>query len=127
LKTFVGLIIISLATSVLLFFVYGLFRHEPLGFPIRFQKMPVDLGNPADLPYFAAQSSAHRLLVHRELPELLGEWNLVKAIRINSFPCFASGVFCGRQLYTDSLLPVIRAHERMLAILPSLYLLPLLF
>jgi hypothetical protein len=52
-------------------FVYGLFHHEPLGFQVGFQTKPVALNNPADLPYFAAQSSAQRLLVRRESPELL--------------------------------------------------------
>jgi SAM-dependent methyltransferase len=115
------LLVMDPAMSVIGRFVYGLFHHEPLGFPIRFQKMPVDLGNPADLPYFAAQSSAHRLLVHRELPDLLVEWNTVKALKITSFAYLASGGFRGRQLYPNSLLPLVRAFDRLLGILPSLF------
>ena len=102
-------------------FVYGLFHHEPLGFANRFQARPVAIGNPAELPYFAAQSSAHRLLVHREEPELLVDWSLVKVLKITSFAYLASGGFRGRQLYSDNLLPMIRAVDRLLGIFPSLF------
>jgi SAM-dependent methyltransferase len=102
-------------------FVYGIFHHEPLGFGTPFQARPVAEGNPAELPYFAAQSSAHRLLVHREVPELLVEWNRVKVLKITSFAYLASGGFRGRQLYPDNLLPMVRAFDRLLGRLPSLF------
>jgi SAM-dependent methyltransferase len=101
--------------------VYGLFHHEPLAFNSHFQQMPVDLGDFSALPYFAAQSSAHRLLVRRECPDMLMGWNTLQQIFITSFAYLASGGFRGRQLYPDSLLPVVRAFDRLLAILPSLF------
>ena len=115
------LLVMDPAMSVAGRFVYGLFHHEPLGFGTPFPARPVALGDPAALPYFAAQSSAHRLLVHREEPELLVEWNIVTAHKITSFAYLASGGFRGRQLYPKSLLPFVRAFDRLLSILPSLF------
>jgi SAM-dependent methyltransferase len=102
-------------------FVYGLFHHEPLGFRVGFQPKSVDLGNPADLPYFAAQSSAQRLFVRRESPELLLGWNILNVVQITSFAYLASGGFRGRQLYPDRMLPVVRAMDRLLGVFPRIF------
>jgi SAM-dependent methyltransferase len=115
------LLVMDPAMSAIGMFVYGLFHHEPLGLRACFHQMPVNLENPTELPYFAAQSSAHRLLLHRELPEMLLAWNLVKVLKITSFAYLASGGFRGRQLYPYRLLPMVRALDRLLAMFPSLF------
>jgi SAM-dependent methyltransferase len=89
------LLVMNPAMSATGRFVYGIFHHVTLWFGTPFQARPVAMGNPAELPYFAAQSSAHRLLVHREVPELLVEWNRVKVLKITSFAYLASGGFRG--------------------------------
>ncbi len=115
------LLIMDPAMSATGCFVYGLFHHEPLGFRVSFQPESVDLGNPADLPYFAAQSSAQRLLVRRELPKLLRGWKTLKILQITSFAYLASGGFRGRQLYPDRMLPVVRAMDRLLGVFPRIF------
>lgn len=102
-------------------FVYGLFHHEPLAFDAAFEPRAVPLPNVHDLPYFAAQSSATRLLVKREIPELLEGWRAVAIEHITSFAYLASGGFRGRQLYPDQFLPAMRLVDRVLGTLPSLF------
>ncbi len=101
--------------------VYGLAHHEPLGFAEAFPAHPVGIRNPAALPYFAAQSSAFRLFVRREVPEMLRGWSLTKVERITSFAYLASGGFRGPQLYPEKALPLLRALDRTLAVLPGLF------
>jgi SAM-dependent methyltransferase len=115
------LLLMEPAISLFASIVYALFHHEPLGFKTRFPSRPVDLGDPAKLPYFAAQSSAQRLFVKREMPELLEGWKSLKVIKITSFAYLASGGFRGRQLYPDRLLPLVRRIDRLLGVLPSLF------
>ena len=115
------LLVMDPAMSATGCFVYGLFHHEPLGFQVGFQTKPVALNKPADLPYFAAQSSAQRLLVRRESPELLLGWKTLKILQITSFAYLASGGFRGRQLYPDQMLPVVRAMDRLLGVFPRLF------
>ena len=102
-------------------FVYGLFHHEPLGRHVRFSINPVELREPGRLPYFAAQSSAHRLLLRREVPELLDGWRLEEIKQMTSFAYLASGGFRGRQLYPDLALPLVKMIDRVLGICPALF------
>jgi SAM-dependent methyltransferase len=101
--------------------VYGLFHHEPLGWRVRFSGKPVELRDPERLPYFAAQSSAHRLLNRREVPELLDGWRLEDIKQATSFAYLASGGFRGRQLYPDLALPLVKIIDRVLGICPTLF------
>lgn len=96
-------------------FVYGAFHHEPLGFSVRFKPSKAELEQMEDLPYFAAQSSAHRLLRNREIPELLRMWQIVEIQEIVSFAYLASGGFRGRQLYPDKMLPIIKRLDALLS------------
>jgi SAM-dependent methyltransferase len=101
--------------------VYGLFHHEPLGFSAGFSPQPVEMPAPQALPYFAAQSSAHRLLQRGEIPELLDGWRVRNIIRITSFAYLASGGFRGRQLYPDFALPFIRQADRVFGLWPGVF------
>lgn len=102
-------------------FVYGAFHHEPLGFSVKFRPSPAKLEKPENLPYFAAQSSAHRLLRNREIPDLLRMWQIVDLKEIVSFAYLASGGFRGRQLYPDKMLPIIRRMDVLLSRWPALF------
>lgn len=115
------LLVMDPAMSVAGRFVYGLFHHEPLGFGVTFEPKPVLLPDVDDLPYFAAQSSATRLLVRREIPEMLQGWRIVVIEPVTSFAYLASGGFRGRQLYSDGFLPVMRFVDRVLGVFPSLF------
>ena len=102
-------------------FVYGAFHHEPLGFSVQFNQLESNLEKMEDLPYFAAQSSAHRLLRNREIPELLRTWQIVDIKEIVSFAYLASGGFRGRQLYPDKMLPIIKRIDVLLSRWPALF------
>jgi len=115
------LLVMDPAMSVAGRFVYGLFHHEPLGFGVSFEPKPVPLPDVHNLPYFAAQSSATRLLVRREIPEMLQGWRIVAIEPVTSFAYLASGGFRGRQLYPDGFLPVMRFVDRVLGVFPSLF------
>lgn len=101
--------------------IYGLFHHEPLGRDIRFLEEPVELRELETLPYFAAQSSAHRLLWRREAPGLLEGWQIVEIDRITSFAYLASGGFRGPQLYPFAALPFVKMVDRALGIFPAVF------
>jgi SAM-dependent methyltransferase len=115
------LIIMDPAMSLTGRFVYGLFHHEPLDFNVKFPPIPVHIANPDELPYFAAQSSASRLLSRCELPQLLHGWNILEQVPMTSFAYLASGGFRGRQLYPDCFLPVLRCADRLLGRFPKLF------
>jgi SAM-dependent methyltransferase len=115
------LIIMDPAMSLTGHFVYGLFHHEPLGCDTVFASAPVTLDEHAKLPYFAAQSSAHRLLEKQEIPQLLDGWRVVDIEWITSFAYLASGGFRGRQLYPAGALPLVRSLDRLLGRWPKLF------
>lgn len=102
-------------------FVYGLFHHETLGWRVQFSGNPVELRDPERMPYFAAQSSAHRLLSRCEVPGLLDGWRLEEIKEITSFAYLASGGFRGRQLYPDMALPLVKLIDRCLGTCPRLF------
>ena len=115
------LLILDPSMSFIGRFIYGFFHHEPLGFNVEFSSKPVDLVNPCELPYFAAQSSAQRLFVNREIPEILKNWNMLKVCQITSFAYLASGGFRRCQLYPRWFLGIVRAFDRLLGFFPSLF------
>jgi SAM-dependent methyltransferase len=115
------LIIMDPAMSLTGQLVYGLFHHEPLGYDTVFASSPVTLDEPAKLPYFAAQSSAHRLLDRQEMPQILKGWRVLNVERITSFAYLASGGFRGRQLYPAVALPLVQLLDRVLGRWPKLF------
>lgn len=115
------LIVLDPAMSLTGRFVYGLFHHEPLGFDVRFPAERSTIEDPESLPYFAAQSSAHRLLCRQEVPGLLEEWRMISVEQLTSFAYLASGGFRGRQLYPSSALTFMQTMDRMLGRWPHLF------
>ena len=101
--------------------VYGNCHHEPLGFETPFSDQLIDLDAPGATRYFAAQSSAHRLFLKREMPSLLARWNIEEVKQITSFAYLGSGGFRGPQLYPTAAYPVIKAVDGILGLLPGLF------
>lgn len=114
-------IILEPAMSLAGRFVYGKCHHEPLGFDQKFSATRADLKEPGAVRYFAAQASAERLLVKREVPELLGDWKTESIKRITSFAYWGSGGFRGTQLYPDWAYPIINGFDSVLGSFPSLF------
>jgi hypothetical protein len=114
-------ILLEPAMSLVGRLIYGNCHHEPLGFNIPLSDRLADLDAPGTTRYFAAQSSAHRLFVRRELPELLEGWEF-RAIRpITSFAYLGSGGFRGPQIYPETLYPLVKLADRFLGLAPSLF------
>jgi SAM-dependent methyltransferase len=101
--------------------IYGNCHHEPLGFEAPLSDCLADLDAPDATRYFAAQSSAHRIFLRRELPGLLEGWE-IRAIRpITSFAYFGSGGFRGRQLCPESLYSLVKLADGILGLAPRLF------
>lgn len=115
------LIIMEPAMSLLGQIVYGKCHHEPLGFDIPLSPQLADMSQPDVNRYFAAQSSAHRVFINREVPELLGGWNIESINQITSFAYWGTGGFSGPQLYPDSFYSLVRGIDKILGYIPSLF------
>jgi SAM-dependent methyltransferase len=115
------LIIFDPAMGMLGRIVYGLFHHEPLGLRKDLQWWaPADF-SPNQMTYYAAQANAHRVFVSGELAAHLGDWRMVRRSLIAGIPYVASGGFSGPQLYPESLLPLLRAVDRVASLMPALF------
>lgn len=115
------LILMEPAMSLLGRIVYGNFHHEPLGFDIRISGEHADMSTPEATRYFAAQSSAYRIFVRRELPGLLQGWRVDRVKQITSFAYLGSGGFSGAQLYPDFAYPAIGIMDKLLGLFPSFF------
>lgn len=102
-------------------FVYGRFHHEPLGFETEFPREVRGLDLKRDTRYFAAQSSCHRLIKKKELPELLDGWETVTIREIPAFAYLASGGFRGPALYPQALYPIVRGIDRICSLCPGMF------
>ena len=89
-------IILEPAMSVVGRLVYGNCHHEPLGFNKPLSDQLVEVKRPDSTRYFAAQSSAHRIFVRRELPRLLDGWEIRTIRPITSFAYLGSAGFAAR-------------------------------
>ena len=73
------------------------------------------------MTYYAAQANAHRIFVSGEYAAQLGDWRMVRRSLIAGIPYVASGGFSGPQLYPQSLLPVLRAIDRVASRVPAVF------
>ena len=101
--------------------IYGNCHHEPLRFDAKLSDVPADISAPEATRYFAAQSSAHRVFIRRELPGLLSGWNVDCVRQITSFAYLGSGGFRGPQLYPDFAIPAVRMADSVLGLLPDIF------
>jgi SAM-dependent methyltransferase len=98
-------------------FVYGNLHHEPLGFNHSFDLNPAAKQN----EYFAAQSTAYRFFVAKEIDLPSNQWNLNYTKRIVSFAYLASGGFSKPSLYPQFLYSFVATLDKILGAFPSLF------
>jgi SAM-dependent methyltransferase len=115
------LIIFDPAMGFLGRIVYGLFHHEPLGLKEDIAWWAPPDFSPNEMTYYAAQANAHRIFFSGEHAAELGDWRIVRRSLIAGIPYVASGGFSGPQLYPQSLLPVLRAIDRVASRLPKVF------
>jgi SAM-dependent methyltransferase len=115
------LIIFDPAMGLLGRIVYGLFHHEPLALKEEIRwRAPADF-SPDDMTYYAAQGNAQRTFFSGENASGLNGWRTLRRSRFAGIPYVASGGFRGPQLFPESLLPVLRAVDRMASRVPALF------
>lgn len=98
-------------------FIYGNFHHEPLGFQYHFNLSTKANQN----TYFAAQSSAWRFFIKKEMPIDSNHWKTPFVKRIVSFAYLVSGGFSGPSFYPSFLYPLIKFGDAVLSIFPRLF------
>lgn len=113
------LVIFDPAMGLLGRIVYGLFHHEPLGLRDEIRWWAPPDFSPAQMTYYAAQGNAHRIFFSDQWAPNLGNWRTVRRSLWAAIPYIASGGFSGPQLYPQSLLPAMRAVDRIASCIPS--------
>jgi SAM-dependent methyltransferase len=115
------LIIFDPAMGLLGRIVYGLFHHEPLALKgeIRW-RAPADF-SPGEMTYYAAQGNAQRIFFSGESASELNDWRTMRRTLFAGIPYVASGGFRGPQLFPESVLPVLRAIDRVASRVPALF------
>jgi hypothetical protein len=114
-------ILLEPAMSLLGKLVYGLFHHEPLGLLQPISWFLPDGVDPKETGYYAAQANASRVFLSDEFQGALSAWNILRLESLPEIAYVASGGFSKPQFYPSSLLPVIRALEKILASWPNLF------
>jgi len=115
------LIIFDPAMGLLGRIVYGLFHHEPLGLRDRIRWDAPPGFSPDQMTYYAAQGNAHRIFFSGERASQLADWRMVRRSLFAGLPYVGSGGFRGPQLYPETLLPALRAVDRMASRVPALF------
>lgn len=113
------LVIFDPAMGMLGRIVYGLFHHEPLGLRDEICWWAPTGFSPAEMTYYAAQGNAQRVFFSDKWVSRLGSWRVVRRTLWAAISYAASGGFRGPQLYPRSLLPAMRALDRLASYCPS--------
>jgi SAM-dependent methyltransferase len=114
-------IILDPAMSLLGKLIYGLFHHEPLGLQKPISWFAPDGFDPNETGYYAAQGNASKVFLGNQFRAALNLWDIARLEPLTDIAYVASGGFSKPQFYPSSLLPVIRAFEKILALSPSLF------
>jgi len=114
-------IILEPAMSLLGKLIYGLFHHEPLGLLRPISWFAPDGFDPKETGYYAAQANASRVFLSHQFKPQLRCWDIPISESLPDIAYAASGGFSKPQLYPSSLLPIIRALEKILAHCPNLF------
>jgi hypothetical protein len=114
-------IILEPAMSLLGKLIYGLFHHEPLGLRERISWFAPDGVDPTEADYYAAQANASKVFLGNQFKKQLSSWNIPILESFPDIAYVASGGFSKPQFYPLSLLPIIRAFEKILGLWPDLF------
>lgn len=113
------LVIFDPAMGILGRIVYGLFHHEPLGLQDEIGWWAPPGFSASKMTYYAAQGNAQRIFFSKEWAPRLGDWRMVRQSLLAAISYVASGGFSGPQLYPRSLLPGMRAIDRIASCFPA--------
>jgi SAM-dependent methyltransferase len=114
-------IILEPAMSLLGKVIYGLFHHEPLGLRNPISWFAPDGVDPKETGYYAAQANASKVFLGNQFKGALSSWDIPILVSLPDIAYAASGGFSKPQLYPLSLLPVIRAFEKILTPWPNIF------
>ena len=114
-------IMLEPAMSLLGKLIYGLFHHEPLGLLKPISWFAPDGVDPKETDYYAAQANATKVFLGNQFKEELSSWDVPILKSFPDIAYVASGGFSKPQFYPSSLLPIIRAFEKILALWPNLF------
>ena len=115
------LIIFDPAMGLLGRIVHGLFHHEALALKDEIRWHAPAGFSPDKMSYYAAQGNAHRIFFSGEGASELDGWRTIRRSPFAGIPYVASGGFRGPQLFPGSLLPVMRAVDRVASRVPALF------
>jgi SAM-dependent methyltransferase len=115
------LIIMEPAMSVLGRIVYGKFHHEPLGLELKLNDTSATSEQIQRAGYFAAQGSAHRVFVLKEVPQILNDWDICDLKKITSLSYWATGGFSGPVLCPRFLEPLMVLIDRICSFFPNVF------
>jgi SAM-dependent methyltransferase len=114
-------IILEPAMSLLGKLIYGFFHHEPLGLRRTICWLAPSGVDPKETGYYAAQANASKVFLGPQFREALSAWDIPILETFPDIAYVASGGFSKPQLYPSSLLPVIRASEKIFALWPNVF------
>lgn len=101
--------------------VYGIFHPEPLGFGKVITWSAPDRNRAESGGYYAAQGNATRIFRHKEFDAWETNWKMLEMQRIVSLRYFGSGGFAGPQLLPSIFEIPLKALEKALTLIPSLF------
>lgn len=108
--------------SLLGLLVYGIFHHEPIAIFKKINWLCPSDQNP-DQKYYAAQGNATRIFSRQSKfkKEILKDWNIIQHTKLSAVSYVLSGGFSKPSLYSVKFLPLIKKTEKVLDLLPLLF------
>lgn len=104
--------------SLVSWFAYELFHHEPVGGAEPIDPKPLA---PARPKYYAAQGNATRIFFRDEMPSRFGGWSIVARVAFASFGYLLSGGFSKPALYPCRCWPLVRKIDARLSYWPKVF------
>lgn len=114
-------VIVEPAMGLMGRFVLGLFHAEPLGLRARIQWEAPEGWTPASATYYAAQGNAWKVFRRPSGREPLGPLRVREVTSWAALPWLLSGGLSGPQLCPKALLPAVRAVDRLISRVPSMF------
>ncbi|MDY6824900.1 MAG: methyltransferase domain-containing protein [Thermodesulfobacteriota bacterium] len=108
--------------SLLGFFVYGLFHHEPMGLSKTIEWKFPDNWDARAMDYYAASANAWRVFCKNKGRRAIQKrWKVMACRRIAAISYVASGGHTKPQLYPEFLLPLMRMLDAICQMAPALF------